>query len=235
MIAAARLRKGNTVCGHGAPRLIADAVKASRAAGVSAQVMVRADSGYYRQDVIAAAITAKAWFSVTARMGPTVRRAIAAISEDSWRTIKYIDAIWDHEQRRWISQAQVAEIGFTAFTSHPKGRQVPCRLVVRRVPRLNPPPITGQGELFTMWRLAHVRRLTEIAAGRGQKLDQMALLWALRDHRVASAVIGASSVEQLDTNLDALQGPPLTDTELAAIDHDAVEAGINLWAEMTKD
>ncbi len=152
VIAAARLRKGNTVSGHGARRLINDAIATARAAGVTAQVMVRADSGYYRQDVIAAAITAKAWFSVTARMGPTVRRAIAAIPEHAWATIKYTDAIWDHEQHRWISQAQVAEIDFTAFTSHPKNRQVPCRLVVRRVPRLNPPPAAGQGELFTMWR-----------------------------------------------------------------------------------
>jgi L-glyceraldehyde 3-phosphate reductase len=83
--------------------------------------------------------------------------------------------------------------------------------------------------------LAHVRRLNEIAASRGQKLAQMALQWALRDRRVTSAVIGASSVEQLDTNLDALQGPPLTDEELAAIDQDAVDAGINLWAEQTAD
>ncbi len=83
--------------------------------------------------------------------------------------------------------------------------------------------------------IAHVRRLNEIAAGRGQKLAQLALQWALRDQRVTSAVIGASSVEQLDTNLDALQGPPLTEEELAAIDEDAVDAGINLWAESTED
>ncbi|MET0998788.1 MAG: L-glyceraldehyde 3-phosphate reductase [Marmoricola sp.] len=83
--------------------------------------------------------------------------------------------------------------------------------------------------------LAHVRRLNEIAAGRGQKLAQLALQWALRDHRVTSAVIGASSVEQLDTNLDALQGPPLTDEELAAIDQDAVDAGINLWSGSSEE
>jgi L-glyceraldehyde 3-phosphate reductase len=52
----------------------------------------------------------------------------------------------------------------------------------------------------------------------------------LRDRRVTSAVIGASSVEQLDTNLDALSGPPLTDDELAEIDRHAVESGVNLWA-----
>ena len=83
--------------------------------------------------------------------------------------------------------------------------------------------------------LRHVRRLNEIAQERGQKLAQLALQWALRDSRVTSAVIGASSVEQLDTNLDALDGPPLTDAELAAIDEDAVDAGINLWAEATED
>ena len=83
--------------------------------------------------------------------------------------------------------------------------------------------------------LAHVRRLNEIAEKRGQKLAQLALQWVLRDARVTSAVIGASSVEQLDTNLDALEGPALTDDELAAIDGDAVEAGINLWAGVTAD
>jgi L-glyceraldehyde 3-phosphate reductase len=83
--------------------------------------------------------------------------------------------------------------------------------------------------------LRHVRRLNEIAQDRGQKLAQLALQWALRDSRVTSAVIGASSVEQLDTNLDALDGPPLTDAELATIDQDAVDSGINLWAESTED
>ena len=78
--------------------------------------------------------------------------------------------------------------------------------------------------------LRHVRRLEEIARARGQKLAQLALQWALRDTRVTSAVIGASSVEQLDTNLDALAGPPLSDDELAAIDQDAADAGLDLWA-----
>jgi L-glyceraldehyde 3-phosphate reductase len=83
--------------------------------------------------------------------------------------------------------------------------------------------------------LGHVRRLNEIAQARGQKLAQLALQWALRDRRVTSAVIGASSVEQLDTNLDALSFPPLSDEELAAIDQDAVDAGVNLWAGVTED
>ena len=83
--------------------------------------------------------------------------------------------------------------------------------------------------------LSHVRRLNEIARARGQKLAQLALQWALRDPRVTSAVIGASSVEQLDTNLDAIGGPPITAEELAAIDADAVEADVNLWARSTEN
>jgi len=83
--------------------------------------------------------------------------------------------------------------------------------------------------------LDRVRALNDIAAQRGQKLAQLALQWALRDPRVTSAVIGASSVEQLDTNLDALSGPPLTDDELAAIDRYAVDSGVNLWAKQTEE
>ena len=83
--------------------------------------------------------------------------------------------------------------------------------------------------------LGHVRRLNEIAQERGQKLAQLALQWVLRDRRVTSAVIGASSVEQLDTNLDALDFPPLSEEELARIDQDAVDAGVNLWAGATQE
>jgi L-glyceraldehyde 3-phosphate reductase len=83
--------------------------------------------------------------------------------------------------------------------------------------------------------LRHVRSLNKIAEDRGQKLAQLALQWALRDERVTSAVIGASSVEQLDTNLDALDGPPLTDEELALIDEHARDSGVNLWAASTED
>ena len=83
--------------------------------------------------------------------------------------------------------------------------------------------------------LRRVRALNEIAQRRGQKLAQLALQWALRDPRVTSAVIGASSVEQLDTNLDAVGGPEFTDDELTEIDQYAVESGINLWAKQTEE
>jgi L-glyceraldehyde 3-phosphate reductase len=77
--------------------------------------------------------------------------------------------------------------------------------------------------------LNHVRVLNGIAEARGQKLAQMALAWVLRDPRVTSALIGASSVQQLDENLDALNNLEFSADELARIDHDAVDSGIDLW------
>jgi L-glyceraldehyde 3-phosphate reductase len=78
--------------------------------------------------------------------------------------------------------------------------------------------------------LARVRALNEIAKARGQSLAQLALAWALRDPRVTSVLVGASSVEQLETNVAAVDRLDLSDDELAAIDEHAVDAGINLWA-----
>ncbi|HEY4314268.1 MAG TPA: L-glyceraldehyde 3-phosphate reductase [Actinomycetes bacterium] len=79
--------------------------------------------------------------------------------------------------------------------------------------------------------LTHIRALAGFAKERGQSLAQLALSWVLRDRRVTSVLIGASSVAQLDDNLAALAGPPLTDEELATIDQHAVDSGINLWAQ----
>jgi aryl-alcohol dehydrogenase-like predicted oxidoreductase len=78
--------------------------------------------------------------------------------------------------------------------------------------------------------LAHVRALAGIAEARGQSLAQLALSWALRDPRVTSVLIGASSVAQLEENLAAAGRSDFTEEELAAIDRDAVDAGINIWA-----
>ncbi|SMD22749.1 L-glyceraldehyde 3-phosphate reductase [Lentzea albidocapillata] len=85
-------------------------------------------------------------------------------------------------------------------------------------------------DLLTDENLARIRSLNEIAQSRGQSLAQLALTWTIRDPRVTSALIGASSVGQLEQNLAALQAPPLTDDELAEIDKHAVESGIDLWA-----
>ncbi|GAA3158865.1 L-glyceraldehyde 3-phosphate reductase [Blastococcus jejuensis] len=87
------------------------------------------------------------------------------------------------------------------------------------------------GELLTDEALDHVRALHEIARGRGQSLAQMALAWALRDPRVTTVLIGASSVAQLEQNVGALDTPEFTTDELAAIDEHAVDTGIDLWAQ----
>src|SRR5579883_1228177 len=86
-------------------------------------------------------------------------------------------------------------------------------------------------DLLNERNLEHVRALNEIAAERGQSLARMALAWALRDPRVTSVLIGASSVEQLDDSLGALEQTAFSEDELARIDKHAVEAGINLWRE----
>jgi L-glyceraldehyde 3-phosphate reductase len=85
-------------------------------------------------------------------------------------------------------------------------------------------------DLLTEANLARIRALNEIAKSRGQSLAQLALTWALRDPRVTSALIGASSVKQLEDNVAALDAPALTDAEIAEIDKYAVESGIDLWA-----
>src|ERR1700729_711800 len=86
-----------------------------------------------------------------------------------------------------------------------------------------------RGQL-TEQTLGHVRALAEIARSRGQSLAQLALSWALRDERVTSVLIGASSVPQLEENVAAAGRSAFTQEELGAIDRDAVEAGINIWA-----
>ncbi|WP_285749901.1 L-glyceraldehyde 3-phosphate reductase [Lentzea sp. NBRC 105346] len=85
-------------------------------------------------------------------------------------------------------------------------------------------------DLLSDENLGRIRALNEIAKGRGQSLAQLALTWTVRDPRVTSALIGASSVNQLEQNIAALDAPPLTDDEIAEIDKHAVESGIDLWA-----
>ncbi len=84
-------------------------------------------------------------------------------------------------------------------------------------------------ELLSDENLAHIAALNEIAAKRGQSLAQMAIAWVLRDERVTSALVGASSVAQLENSTSAVNNLDFTDAELAAIDRHAVEGGINLW------
>jgi L-glyceraldehyde 3-phosphate reductase len=84
-------------------------------------------------------------------------------------------------------------------------------------------------DMLSKENLARVRALNDIAARRGQSLAQMALAWTLRDPRVTSTVVGASSVAQLEANVAALDNLEFSAEELAEIDREAIEAGINLW------
>jgi L-glyceraldehyde 3-phosphate reductase len=96
-------------------------------------------------------------------------------------------------------------------------------------------PATLSPDLLTEEALAKIRALNEIAARRGQSLAQMALAWTLRDQRVTSALIGASSVAQLQSNVAALERRDFDDVELSEIDRHATESEINLWAASSQD
>ena len=183
VIAATRFRKGNIDSGHGAARLIGDSLATLRRAVPTTPglVVVRADSAYFRHDVVAAATAGGARFSVTARMNKAVVRAIAGIDEAAWTTIRYRDAIYDEVEQRWISEAEVAEVPFTAFTSHRQADHVTARLIVRRVKRLNPHTAKTQGELLPGYRHHPIFTNTSLPT-----VDAEA---AHRDHAIIEAVI----------------------------------------------
>lgn len=151
VVVAQRLRKGSCGSPRGAARLVADALKTVTSLS-SAKVLVRADSAFYGQAAVRAAIRAGADVSVTVRMDPKVKTAIATIGDDAWTPIEYTDAVYDEQTGRWVSRAEVAEIEFTAFSSRKAAEQVPGRLVVRRIPDLNPSKNAGQATLFDVWR-----------------------------------------------------------------------------------
>ena len=159
VIVASALRRGNTASGKGSARMLTRAAATARQAGVSGRLMGRADSAFYRHDLVTAMIKAKMWFSVTARKNTAVKTAITRIPEQAWVPIKYPNAVWEADDTvpgggYWVSDAEVAETSFVAFSSKKKAQQVPCRLVVRRVRRLQPTASDGtvQGELFAAHR-----------------------------------------------------------------------------------
>src|SRR4051794_36349343 len=153
VIAAQRLRKGSVGSPRGAARLATDTlalIGRTRLAG--RDVLVRADSAFYSHALATAVRKTGGQVSITVRMDPAVKRAIAGIDSDAWATINYPDAIFDETTGSWISKAQVAEVAFTAFTSKKKADQIPGRLIVRRIPELNPKQGDGQDTLFQTWR-----------------------------------------------------------------------------------
>ena len=136
---------------RGAAPFAAEAIGAARAAGCSWLIVVRADSSYYSAAFCGAVRRGGARFSVTVNMDPKVTAAIATIPEQAWTPIRYPQRIWDDQIRCWVSDAQVAETEYTAFTSK-KGQEMTARLIVRRVRDLNKKAAAGQDELFPAWR-----------------------------------------------------------------------------------
>jgi hypothetical protein len=151
VIAAARLRGGTAASARGAATHVTESIGTARQAGCTGILVVRMDSAYYSAAAIGACVHAGAHFSVTVKMDPKVKRAIAAIDESAWTAIKYPGAVFDEQAGGWVSDAEVAEVPYTAFTSK-KGQAVTAKLIVRRVKRLNPKAADGQDELFATWR-----------------------------------------------------------------------------------
>jgi hypothetical protein len=151
VVAATRLRGGNANSARGAASFARQAVGTARDAGCTGLLVARADSAFYSAAFTGAVRAAGAFFSVTVQMNPHVQAAIAAIAEDAWTPIRYPRAIWDDQLGCWVSDAEVAEVEYTAFTSK-KGQAITARLIVRRVKDLNRRAGEGQDELFIVWR-----------------------------------------------------------------------------------
>ena len=153
VIAATRLRRGPVNSARGASHLLAEALGTAKKAGARGLIVARTDSAYYNHAMVATARRAGARFSITVPNNASVTRAIAGIDEAGWTPIQYPNAIWDADEERFISDAEVAEIEYTAFTSLAKKHQVTARLIVRRVKRLNLASApAGQTELFATYR-----------------------------------------------------------------------------------
>ena len=115
-------------------------------------MLARADSAFCSYENVTTAVRHGAWFSFTIPQWKTVTAAIARIPEGGWTRIEYPNAIYDEDTGEWVSDAEVAEVPFTAFVSRRRDEHLTCRLVVRRVKRLGEHPEQGQEPLFDTWR-----------------------------------------------------------------------------------
>jgi hypothetical protein len=145
VIAGLRLRAGKTNSGKGAGRMVAQAISTARAAGARGPILVRGDSAYGNRTVVRACLRHRAQFSLVMARNPAIDRALAAIEETAWTPVSYPGAVRDPDTGAWISDAEVAEIGYTAFAST-KDR-ITARLIVRRVKDARFPDA-----LFPVWR-----------------------------------------------------------------------------------
>ncbi|MEV2222442.1 IS1380 family transposase [Nocardia vinacea] len=145
VVAGMRLRAGKSGSGKGAASMVTKAINTARAAGVCGQIVVRGDSSFGNRKVVRAALRAGAQFSVVMTRNAAIGRAIDAIGEDAWTHVKYPGAVRDPDTGDWISDAEVAEIAYTAFASTKD--KVTARLIVRRVKDASYPDA-----LFPVWR-----------------------------------------------------------------------------------
>jgi hypothetical protein len=149
VIAGIRMRNGRAADVRGAAGFVAEALATAKESGATGTVILRADSKFYTADVVAAAQRAGAHVSLTTGSNPSVDAAIAAFTGE-WTPIHYPNAFIDPDTGELVSDAEVAEMPYVAFSSRPKRLQVPGRLIVRRVKRLS--TTKGQGELFDVYR-----------------------------------------------------------------------------------
>jgi hypothetical protein len=140
-----RLRAGRAGSGKGAASMVAEAIRTARAAGATGQILVRGDSAYGNSAVIGACVKAGVRFSFVLTKNRAVARAIASIAEDDWTPVRYPGAVIDPDTGNLISDAEVAEVAFTAFASTKAA--VTARLIVRRVRDR-----AKTEELFPVWR-----------------------------------------------------------------------------------
>jgi hypothetical protein len=211
-----RLRGGNAGSARGAAGLAAEAIGTAREAGCTGKILARFDSAFYNSAVIRAVTRHGAHFSVTAPVNSSVRNAIARIPEDAWTAVSYPQALWDDQLECWVSDAEVAETSYTAFTSKPKKEQVTARLIVRRVRARNDKAAEGQDELFPAWR--HHAVFTDSPFEMIQSEGQH------RDHAIVEQVIAdlnAGPLAHLPSGHFAANGAWLV---LAAMAHNLLRA-----------
>jgi len=145
VIAGLRLRAGKAGSGKGAGRMVAQGIATARCAGATGTILVRGDAAFGSRAVVGACRRADAQFSLVLTKNTAVQNAIEAIPEHAWTPVRYPGAVRDPDTGAWISDAEVAEIGYIAFASTTDA--VTARLIVRRVKDARYPDA-----LFPLWR-----------------------------------------------------------------------------------
>jgi hypothetical protein len=145
VIAGMRLRAGKAGSGKGAGRMVAQAIATARALEASGTILVRGDSAFGNRAVVRACLRGKAQFSLVMTKNRAIQRAIDSIPDTAWTPVRYPNAVQDPDTGAWISDAEVAEVPYTAFAA--SSDRITARLVVRRVKDARYPDA-----LFPVWR-----------------------------------------------------------------------------------